>query len=290
VDARGARGVFHLLARGAGAAVGDVVFDRVVEQHRVLRHDADGAAHARLRDLADVVAADGDAALLHVVEAVQQPCQRGLARPRRADHGHRLAGRDLEAQVLAGWARGFVGEADVLEADGGIRAGQRLRTGRVAHLAVFFHQHEHLVQVGQALLDLAVDHAQEVQRNVELDHEGVDHHQVAQRHAPFDHARGGAPQHQHQAHRDQRLLAGVEHAQRALALDGGLAVAVQAGVVALRLELLVVEVLDGLVVDERVDRAALRHRVELVHGLAELRAPFGHRDREADVQHQRRCR
>jgi hypothetical protein len=43
VDARGARGFFHLGAAGAGAAVGDVVFHRVVEQHRVLRHDADGA-------------------------------------------------------------------------------------------------------------------------------------------------------------------------------------------------------------------------------------------------------
>ena len=32
------------LAARAGAAVGDVVFDRVVEQHRVLRHDADRAA------------------------------------------------------------------------------------------------------------------------------------------------------------------------------------------------------------------------------------------------------
>jgi hypothetical protein len=36
----------------------------------------------------------------HVVEAVQQPRQRRLAGARRADHGHRLAGRDLEAHVV----------------------------------------------------------------------------------------------------------------------------------------------------------------------------------------------
>jgi hypothetical protein len=71
------------------------------------------------------------------------------------------------------------------------------------------------------------------------------------------------------------------------ALDGRLPVAVQAGVVAPGLELLVVEVLDGLVVQQGVDGAALRHRVELVHGLAELRAPFGHRDGEDDVEQQR---
>ena len=31
---------------GADAAIGDIVLDRVVEQHRVLRHDADGGAQA----------------------------------------------------------------------------------------------------------------------------------------------------------------------------------------------------------------------------------------------------
>ena len=41
VDVRRARRRLDLGAARAGAAVGDVVFDRVVEQHRVLRHDAD---------------------------------------------------------------------------------------------------------------------------------------------------------------------------------------------------------------------------------------------------------
>jgi hypothetical protein len=52
VDVRGTRRRFHLGARGAGSAVGDVVFHRVVEQHGVLRHDADGRAQAGLRDRA----------------------------------------------------------------------------------------------------------------------------------------------------------------------------------------------------------------------------------------------
>ena len=51
----------HAVARGGGVAIGDVVVDRVIEQHRVLRHDADGAAQARLGDVADVLAVDGDA-------------------------------------------------------------------------------------------------------------------------------------------------------------------------------------------------------------------------------------
>ena len=137
------------------------------------------------------------------------------------------------------------------------------------------------------MLDLTVDHAQKAQRNVELDHEGVDHHQVAQRHAAVDHALGGTPEHGHQTDRDDQLLAGVEQAQGALALDGGASVALQVLVVTPGFKGLVVEVLDGFVVQQRVDGAAVRRRVQLVHLLSELRAPFGHGHREGDVKNQR---
>ena len=46
VDVRGARRGDDLLARRLGPAVGDVVVDRVVEQHGVLRNDADRARAA----------------------------------------------------------------------------------------------------------------------------------------------------------------------------------------------------------------------------------------------------
>jgi hypothetical protein len=57
VDVGGARRGLDHRAVGAGVAVGDVVFDGVVEQHRVLRHDADGLAHAGLCDLLDILPA-----------------------------------------------------------------------------------------------------------------------------------------------------------------------------------------------------------------------------------------
>src|SRR5260221_2831080 len=47
-----------------------------------------------------VVPGDAHMAGLHVVEAEDQPRQRALARARRADHGHGLAGRNGEAHVL----------------------------------------------------------------------------------------------------------------------------------------------------------------------------------------------
>ncbi len=72
-------------------------------------------------------------------------------------------------------------------------------------------------------------------------------------HAAIDHPQRGAVEHGHQANGDDELLAGVEHGQRALALEGGTAVTLQVLVVALRLEIFVVEVLHGFVVQQRVD-------------------------------------
>jgi hypothetical protein len=122
-----------------------------------------------------------------------------------------LPGGISKADVVQDGARRVVGEVHVFETHRRrIADDQGLGARLVGDLALFFHQHEHLVEVGQALLDLAVDHAQETQRDVELDHEGVDHHQVAQRHAAVDHALRGAPQHGHQADGDDQLLPGVE--------------------------------------------------------------------------------
>ena len=52
MDRRAGGGGLDLLARRAVAAVADIVADRVVEQHRVLRDDAERRAQARLGHLA----------------------------------------------------------------------------------------------------------------------------------------------------------------------------------------------------------------------------------------------
>jgi len=55
---RGLGGGAHLLDRGVGAAVGDVVAHRAREQQRLLQHDADLRAQAGQGHLAHVVAVD----------------------------------------------------------------------------------------------------------------------------------------------------------------------------------------------------------------------------------------
>ena len=84
-DLRHPRRLAHLGVGGVPASVADVVADRVVEEHGVLRDDADRGAKALLRHVADVLPVDQDAPAGHVVEAEEQPRDRRLARARRAD-------------------------------------------------------------------------------------------------------------------------------------------------------------------------------------------------------------
>ena len=107
------------------------------------------------------------------------------------------------------------------------------------------------------MLDFAVDHAEESQRNVKLNHEGVDHDQITQRHAPIHHTLCGAPEHGHQPDSNDQLLAGVEQAQGALAFDGGAPVALQVFIVTPGFKIFVIEVLDRLVVEQRINRTAV---------------------------------
>ena len=92
VRVRGARRRLDVVARRAGRSVRDVAGNRLVEQHRLLRHDADLRPQRRERHVADVRAVDEDAARGHVVEPRHQIHERRLARAAQADNRHRLAG------------------------------------------------------------------------------------------------------------------------------------------------------------------------------------------------------
>jgi ATP-binding cassette, subfamily B, heavy metal transporter len=78
-EVREARSLLHLNIARFPAAIADVVADGVVEQHGVLRHDADGGAQARLRHGPDVLAVDQHAAAGDVVEAEQDARDGGFA-------------------------------------------------------------------------------------------------------------------------------------------------------------------------------------------------------------------
>ncbi len=75
MDLRVTRGAFDLFDRRPGTAIGDVVVDRIVEQHGVLRHDPDRAPQRTLAERADVLTVDKNSTFIDVIKTEQQPRQ-----------------------------------------------------------------------------------------------------------------------------------------------------------------------------------------------------------------------
>ena len=218
VDAGETRRRLDLLAGGARSAIGDVVEDRVVEQHRVLWNDADGRAYARLLDLAEVLAVDQDAAVRDVIEAVEQAGDGRLAGAARPDDGERIPRRNGKGNVLEHRAPSIVSERDVVEDDAATADREAPCAGNIGDFRALVQKLEHLLHVRQRLADLAINETEKIQRQVELDEVRIHHDEVAHRHLA---SRDVARRHQHQrdqARRDDRALADVEEAQRHLLL------------------------------------------------------------------------
>src|SRR3546814_2113167 len=105
----------NLLRARIGTAIGDVVADRIVEQHRVLRNDPDLGAQALLGHRLDVLPVDRHPPTLRVIEAKEQSRDRRLARPRRPDARQRLARADRQADAVQYRPVRFVADDDILD-------------------------------------------------------------------------------------------------------------------------------------------------------------------------------
>ena len=139
----------HIALLGIGFAVMDIVADGVIEEHRVLRHDADGAAQRGLGEITDVGSIDTHRTPGNVVETVEKPRKRRFAGTRVPHHRHLAPGRYLEGHVEKDLALGVIGKIDMIEADRCRPARQIARMGPVGHFAVFLQQAKHPVHVDQ---------------------------------------------------------------------------------------------------------------------------------------------
>ncbi len=119
------------------------------------------------------------------------------------------------------------------------------RARGIHHLGGLAKQAEHLAHVDQGLADLAVDGAQKVQGQRDLDHVGVDHHEIAHGQLARLDATRAHRHDDHQARGDQKGLAHVQKGQRKPRLDGGRLVLAHGAVIAVGLAGFGVEILDG---------------------------------------------
>ena len=163
-----------LAAARSGAAIRDVVIDGVVEQHGVLRHDADGCSQTVLGQVADILTIDRDAPCIDIVEAVDQARQRRFSRPTVADHRDLGPRRDLEIQSVQDPAFRLIAKVHPLEADLATGDLQRCRIRRITDLRLALEQLEYQIHVGQRVLDLAIDDAEKTERNEQLQQERIE--------------------------------------------------------------------------------------------------------------------
>ena len=171
----------------------------------------------------------------------------------------------------------------------GAGADRQCRRSRPVHdLGHDRHQLGHLLEIGQGLLEVAVDDAEEIERRVELDQIGVDQDEIADRHHLGGHALRGEEHDPDQADADDHALADIQHRQGGLALDRGLLVGGQRSVVAPLLMRLVGEIFDRLEIQQAVDRLGIGLAVALVHVAAKAHPPIGHQKGKADIEQNRR--
>ena len=207
------RRLAHLGLGRVRPAVADVVLDRVVEQHGVLRDHAERRAERGLRHVLDVLSVDQHAARGDVVEAEQDARDGRLAGARRPDDGDHLPGRHLEAHMFQDRPLGIVGERHVLELDLALGDVKRLGARAIDHLRRLVQQREHRLDVDQPLLDLAIDHAHEIERQVKLHEDRVDHHEAADGEHAVAHVARREQHADDRAHGEDHRLAGVEHSR-----------------------------------------------------------------------------
>ena len=165
-------GFFDFRAGCAGLAVCDILQHRPGEQVDFLLHHADGFAQALLRQCADVLPVDADAAARHIVEARNQVAQRGFARAGRPDQGNRLPRTDGHVQVVDDLGVVvLIVEGNVVERDFAPDIRQHLRVRRVHNLRRGVHDFKETVDASHAALELLGefnDAADGVQQHVRI--------------------------------------------------------------------------------------------------------------------------
>lgn len=156
----------HLLPGGARVAVLDIVEDGVVEEGRLLRHDADVLPQRLELDALQVLAVDRDATRGRVVESIEQPKHCTLARTACTDDGHCLTGRYPK--------RGAVQDLALLEREGdlvennlaaALGEDQVFRRRRIGDRRRDVLECHHRLHVYQRLSNLSVYAADEVERH-----------------------------------------------------------------------------------------------------------------------------
>mmetsp|Transcript_11240 Transcript_11240/g.31745 ORF Transcript_11240/g.31745 Transcript_11240/m.31745 type:complete len:443 (+) Transcript_11240:2838-4166(+) len=145
-------------------------------------------------------------------------------------------------------------------------------------------QTEHGLHINQSLSNFSVDRTDEVERDAQLEQEAVHQHQISHGGSSRQDVAAGQIHNTGETRGKDGVLSKVEQRQRTLRLESSLLIARQPLLVLLHLVRLVVEVLDGLVVEQTVHHPARGLVLQPVHVPPELRPPLGNPHRVGRVR------
>ena len=223
VRVRGARGRLDLLRGGFGLAEAQVVLDAAVEQVGVLVHHRDVGVDIVRAQVAQIVPADPDGAVIRIVEAQEQAHDGGLSRPALPDEADPFPGLDAELEPsVRGTPSARVGKRHVIEFhDRGERCVEvdrrRWRFDRRPRI----EQREDIVRRGTAHHAVVQQRPQIALRAEHLDAHHQHDEQQLETHLALGYAPGPESEHRGRAHRDTGVSeppaerVGGEHPHRA---------------------------------------------------------------------------
>src|SRR3989338_8389013 len=90
----------HFCICGLWSCVANVLHERSMKQNRILRHVRNRVTQTLLRNFANVLAVNQNAALLRIVKSQEQFCDCRLPCTRRTDKGYLFTLLNLELQVI----------------------------------------------------------------------------------------------------------------------------------------------------------------------------------------------
>jgi len=160
---------------------------------------------------------------------------------------------------------------------------QRGRARRIGHFLRRIQQREHRRHVDQPLADVAIDHAQHIERTEQLGQVGLDEDQLPGAVFALCPAPRGIGQSARHQQVDHQRLDDVEHPQRVFASHRGHGIGPRGLGIARFLARFGAEVFHRFVIQQAVHRAGQRLPVQPVHLFAQLGPPFGDGPRRPDI-------
>ncbi len=107
--------LLYFFKAGALACVTDVVAQRVIEQHGILRNYTDSRAQALLSDGTDILSINENAAFIDIIEPEQQTGECGFACAAGANHGNPVSRWNRKAYCLENRTIRIIGKTDMLK-------------------------------------------------------------------------------------------------------------------------------------------------------------------------------